>query len=140
VNDAKSQHPQHVKWLIRPIIFVATVPIVCFSGILALRLVFLDESYREGMYFSGEAKVIQHEFQSYFYGRETYPIYTLPELERRGILSPHAGEHLRQFHARYLPFGPETPPDAVVLRLRGGFLGADTIKFTKNELTRDPKL
>jgi hypothetical protein len=139
VNDERRQYTKR-KWLFRAIILAATLPIICFFGILVLRLIFLDESYREGLYFSGEAKVIQHEFQNHFYGRATYPAYTLAELEAQRILSPHVREHLREFHARYRPFGPETPPDAVVLRLRGGFLGIDTITFTKEELTRDPNL
>ena len=107
---------------------------------LILRFIYLDESYDEGMYFSGETKVIQHEFQSYFYGRAAYPAYTLAELESQGIFSPHALERIRGFHARYRPFSPETPSDAVVLRLRGGFLGMDTFTFTKEELTRNPNL
>jgi hypothetical protein len=133
-------HPR-VKGQALAAIGVAVVSLIA-AGVIrfALGFMFMDETFHEGLELSGSAKAIESEFQRHFYGRESYPRYTLADLETAGILSKSCCEYLRNYHARYKPFGPDTPGDVVVLRLQGGFLNLDTIEMTKRELTKKPEV
>lgn len=86
-------------------------------------MVFLDDVYREGMYHSGEMKVVIHEFRSYYHGRSNYPALSVEELRRQGIMSDHVWGYLEERGYTYHPFSSETSRDALVLRLGWPLVG-----------------
>jgi len=60
-------------------------------------------------------------------------------LESKGILDKNTMQLIREYHGSYRPFRPDTPSDAIILHVRGGFLDLDTVNFRKRDLTRNPK-
>src|SRR5688500_11397782 len=93
--------PQNLKGQALAAIAVAVVSLIAASVIqFALGFMFMDDAFHEYLDMSGSAKAIDAEFQRHFYGRETYPRYSLADLETAGILSKGCCEDLRNYHAR----------------------------------------
>ena len=100
-------------------------------GLLALLLVadfiwsnfITDDAYREGMYDSGQEKVVIYSLRDYFHGKKSYPALTFEELHQKGIITGDAYDWVKDGWYAYYPFGPDTPDDALVLRVGPPLIG-----------------
>ncbi len=95
-----------------------------------------DSAYRQGMEYSGELKIVEHDLRQYYHGREDYPALTLEELTAQKALTAFASKTLQKYRHEFVPFTPATPGSAVVLTVYGP--GAEPDRFTKRDLTADP--
>ena len=95
-----------------------------------------DSAYRGKMEYSGELKVVEHDFRQYYYKRADYPALTLEELTAQNALTSFASRTLKKYRHEYEPFTPTTPDSAVVLTVHGD--SAEPDRFTKRDLTADP--
>jgi hypothetical protein len=82
-----------------------------------------DNAYREGMYDSGQEKVVIYSMRDYFHGKKSYPVLTFEDLHQKGIITGDAYDWVKDGWYAYYPFGPETPDRALVLSIGPPLIG-----------------
>lgn len=141
VDDAESVPPPGkrrpwIKWILYPFLLIPLVIPLLIVVSVVYSLLTTDDNYRQEMAYSGELKVVEHDFREHFHNLRNYPALSLEELKTQHVLSGFASRTLDKYRHEYEPFSPGTPDSAVVLTIHGR--GAEPDRFTKRDLTADP--
>ena len=125
-----------LQWILYPLLLIPlAIPALLIVSVVYSFLT-TDSAYRDKMEYSGELKIVEHDFRQYYHGREDYPASTLEELTAQKALTASASKTLQRHRHEFVPFTPATPGSAVVLTVYGH--EAEPDRFTKNDLTADP--
>ena len=103
---------------------------------LVYSLLTKDDTYREGMNYSGDLKALENDFRQRFHGRQDYTALPLEELAAQHALLDSSFQVLGRYPHEFVPFSPETPDSALVLTVHGYWTQPD--RFTKGDLTAEP--